>query len=82
MQDYEINHHIEAWRTREERRNRSIAVLKADLGNIIFAANGGKGNFKVEDFFGVAPQAKRQTAEQMRAMAILAFGPPPKKESN
>ena len=80
LEDYEIEAYYKVWRDREERTDSRIATVISTLGNIVFASQGGKANLKPSDFLSVPEKVKPRTADELRNLAILAFGPPPKNE--
>jgi len=54
------------------------AALMAQFSNVIVAAHGGTATFKAADFLNEPRKASRKMdAKELRAMAVLAFGPPP-----
>lgn len=53
----------------------------AQLSNVVIASAGGKARFKPSDFLDTPKKpARKMSAQELRAMAYLAFGPPPKKD--
>lgn len=78
MQEYEINAHIDQWKQKEKREDERAAFLAAAIGNFVYGSQGVKTRFTAEDFLESKQPVKPKTADQLRSLAILAFGPPPK----
>lgn len=53
-------------------------MLLTQLCNTLVAVHGGKASFKVSDFTGEG--SRRMDQRQLYAMAVAAFGPPPKSQ--
>lgn len=80
LEDYEIDAYYKIWKDREQRTDRRIAAVISALGNIIYSSQGIKQRFKQSDFLKTPQRVNPMSADELRNLAILAFGPPPKKE--
>lgn len=76
----ELDELIAAWNRKEQRQDERLASIMSHLSNVIVASAGGKARFSPSDFLAVKKKATpKMSAKELRAMAMLAFGPPPAK---
>lgn len=73
LADYEIDHHIDAWKEKQKRTNSIAAEMMAQISNCIIASAGGKARFKATDFMAGEKTNNQQTDEQIEAACRLIF---------